>query len=49
MEIYTGKQGVSALLKVMNEQQAAKEEKHHHAIEKPSLPWLADHSAKRVC
>ena len=39
---------ISPLFKVMYEDQSADEEKHHHAVEKPSLSRLANHPAEGV-
>src|SRR5580658_6070480 len=33
---------------MVREGQAATEEKHHHAVEKPSLAWMANHPAEGV-
>ena len=43
-----GELWISPLLKVMNEEEAASEQKQHHTIEEPSLSRLANHPAEGV-
>jgi hypothetical protein len=47
-EIHRSEAEIPTLLKVMYEYQSAAKEKHHHAVEKPTLPRLADHPAEGV-